>query len=276
MAKNHQPYPLISCVCVTENRVNKLKRAVACFRAQTYPNKELVIVYKDSDVETRRFLEKEGDDLSNIMIPTPTNLTLGDLRNISIELSKGNYFCNWDDDDWYHTRRLEEQMKSMRDNYHDASMLVYYLLFDDLTKQAYFSQYRLWESSLLCKKELVNEKVNYPPLAKNEDKEFVERLIMNSKAFPVSTPSLYICVLPGSNTPNQSQFQSFLAACQKLPAPISQLINDILEGRKYSVEEASAMLSSAYVLKEINYFASYKEKLTKEVLKRSLQKTTMV
>ena len=51
------PTPLISCLCVTRARVPLLKRAVACFHAQTYPQKELVLLYEHDDRETAAFID---------------------------------------------------------------------------------------------------------------------------------------------------------------------------------------------------------------------------
>lgn len=50
--------PLVSCLCVTRHKPQKLRRAVACFIAQSYPNKELVIVYETDDRATMTLLEE--------------------------------------------------------------------------------------------------------------------------------------------------------------------------------------------------------------------------
>ena len=47
--------PLISCICITRNRPGYLSKAIVCFKQQTYPNKELVILYEEDDLLTAAF-----------------------------------------------------------------------------------------------------------------------------------------------------------------------------------------------------------------------------
>jgi hypothetical protein len=75
---------------------------------------------------------------------------------------RGVFFCQWDDDDWYHVNRITVQMEAVLRYVHPVAMMTNWLLFDDSTGQAYFSSIRLWEGSILCKKELVNAQLNYP------------------------------------------------------------------------------------------------------------------
>src|SRR5688572_3738294 len=78
-------FPLISCVCVTRNRPNLLQNVIACFLSQTYPNKELVIVYEDDDVATKVFLKQQRmPEISIFEVASASKLTLGALRNFSI------------------------------------------------------------------------------------------------------------------------------------------------------------------------------------------------
>src|SRR3972149_7576083 len=49
-------YPLISAVCITRKRVPFLKRVIRDFFDQTYPNKEIVIVFDSDDNDTKQML----------------------------------------------------------------------------------------------------------------------------------------------------------------------------------------------------------------------------
>src|SRR5688572_22908311 len=104
--------PLISCVCVSRNRPDFLKRALSYFQNQTYPNKELVIVF-EGDSGTVNEDEFQSDNVTFIRTSPADNLTLGERRNLSVRASSGDYICVWDDDDWYHNRRLEMQMANL-------------------------------------------------------------------------------------------------------------------------------------------------------------------
>ena len=60
--------PLISCICVTREKPSLLKRAIDCFLAQTYPNKELVILYEDDDYATEELVGAGFPDNSSIRL----------------------------------------------------------------------------------------------------------------------------------------------------------------------------------------------------------------
>ena len=104
---NHE-YPLISCICVTYRKPALLERAIRCFESQTYPNKELVILYEDHDEPTVTYITGHTFSPGIRCICTPGNpkKTLGELRNIANNAAKGEFLCQWDDDDWYHPSRL--------------------------------------------------------------------------------------------------------------------------------------------------------------------------
>jgi glycosyltransferase involved in cell wall biosynthesis len=87
--------------------------AVRCFLEQTYPaeHRELVII---NDGEYRINASSDWTDstgrllVREISMP-PGRYKLGDLRNIGIEESWGNYIIQWDDDDWHGPSRMEVQ-----------------------------------------------------------------------------------------------------------------------------------------------------------------------
>lgn len=107
--------PLVSCLCVTHQRVDLLKRAIDCFRNQSYDNRELLIIYEDLDIETADYVEKiTNPQIFLLKVKSALKLTLGDLRNMSIRKCNGTYFCQWDDDDWYKDNRIEYQMKILK------------------------------------------------------------------------------------------------------------------------------------------------------------------
>jgi glycosyltransferase involved in cell wall biosynthesis len=246
--------PLVSCLCVTHNRVPYLKRAIDCFNNQTYANKELVVVYGEADSDTAEYLKSRiGLNIKCVVVPATTVLTLGERRNLSIQASNGDYFCQWDDDDWYHDQRLEIQMGEAIRNGKDASILVYYLLYNAVTNKAFFSSVGPWPSTILCKKSLIDGQVNYPSINKREDKEFVLRLYETKSVFPVIKPILYIYVYHGSNTWDEAHFNTFFLKSQPLPDTVSDTVRRILHS-EIPNHSASALLSGNEFLKELNYF----------------------
>ncbi len=249
-------FPLISCLCVTKNRPEILNRAINCFYAQTYPNKELIIVCKSDQEETISFLKSIEDESVHSHAVDP-DFSLGDLRNISVDSCNGQYFCQWDDDDWYHSERLMIQFNALRNNYHPVCLLTNLLIYDELHYQAYLSGSRLWENSIMCQKDLVSDRVKYPSLSKEEDTVFTGELLSHYRVYPLVSAGLYIYIYNGCNTWNEEHFKMLFSQSQKFSNEISRMIRDIING-VYSVEMASNILNSERYLKEVNYFAMTK------------------
>jgi glycosyltransferase involved in cell wall biosynthesis len=264
--------PLVSCLCVTRNRGRELERAVLSFSRQTYRNKELVIVYEQDDPATATVVEglRHRLDIRAIEVPIRPKLKLGELRNLAIHACQGEYFCQWDDDDWFHVERIETQMRQLLSTRQDACMLTNWLVFDAIQQQAYFSHFRLWEGSLLCRKAALQGSVRYPALPKMEDSFFVNELIRRGRVVPLVAPQLYVYVLHGNNTWDKYHGRVLLSSSQPLSQATSQLISAVLSG-SYSPEEASLRLGAAELLAELNYFHVNTLTPTDEQLHRYLQ-----
>lgn len=221
-----------------------LKRAIRSFKDQTYPNRELVIVYESDDGETGEFLEGVTDH--NIVVveaPSSPALSLGELRNLSVSECGGEYFCQWDDDDFYHNDRLSFQMDVICQSKMPACVMMHWLMFDAGSRQAYVSVMRPWEGSLLSKKSLIGDELRYEEKSRGEDTPFVNGLFSRSLVFPVIMPKLYIYVYHGSNVWEKEHWERIFAASRKLSGDSSIIIGDILDGR-YTGEEASRLLDS--------------------------------
>lgn len=249
---------LISCLCVTRNKPYLLKRSIKCFSGQTYKNKELLIVCESDDHDTITFASSLIDDSIRLLIlDVQPKRTLGELRNLSIEAAKGDFFCQWDDDDWYHNRRLELQMKALRDHYKSGSVLVNWIIYDQPKKEAYLSYTRAWEGSILCKKDIVSKDCHYDHLAKGEDTSFLFKILERNCLVPLMMPCLYVYVIHGNNTWDRQHFEGLLASCQKLSLESSVIIGEILEG-SYSHIEASNILMMSEIQQEFDYFHAFK------------------
>ena len=112
-----QSKPLtVSCLMVTRDRVALAKRAIRCFAAQTYPDRELVVV-SDGELRARLGLERYAADLGlenvRFVHEERPRLTLGALRNAAVDASAGAVICQWDDDDIYHPDRIRLQLDQM-------------------------------------------------------------------------------------------------------------------------------------------------------------------
>ena len=208
--------PLISCVCVTRGRVKLLQKSIDCFLSQSYEQRELIIVCEADDLATVDFLSTlETPLIRSVIIPIEPKLSLGSLRNTSIEHALGEYICQWDDDDWYHPRRLEIQLKIAQKNQKAASILPRWLLYVTQTKQAYCSNIRLWEGSLLCKR-VIFDTLKYPDQVKGEDSYVIKQLFIQDALAVEDHPDLYVYHFREANTWGDDHFKSIIDSSTKL------------------------------------------------------------
>ena len=112
----------IYCLMITgktEQRRQFAKIALKNFNIQTYPNKYLVIINEDFHSSLKNHANKQKlDNVMEVMINKQDHgLTLGDLRNISLEMVPPNaIWTTWDDDDWRHETYLEVLYNRLKTN----------------------------------------------------------------------------------------------------------------------------------------------------------------
>jgi glycosyltransferase involved in cell wall biosynthesis len=246
--------PMVSCLCVTRSKVNFLRRAINSFLNQTYSNKELVILYDEDDIATRNYLKTIKNDIVKCLeIPSNPKMSLGNLRNLSVDFAYGDYICQWDDDDWYHEDRIEIQMKCILKSHKNACFLAYWFMFDMTKKRAFLSPVGPWPGSMICKKDILSASIRYSDIKRHEDFEVMKSLIVKKCAIPVIMPSLYIYVYHGNNTFDKGHFDALFSRSQVLPCHVNDLFNKIFD-EEISHAEASRLLMSAEILSSIDYF----------------------
>jgi len=237
--------PLISCLCVTHGKPVLLQRALNCFMAQTYENKELIIVYEDDDALTANWLLKINDEnVKKVKVKKTAKINLGELRNIAIKNATGQFVCQWDDDDWYHIGRLEYQFEVIKSTGAIGSIMTRWIVFDTTTQKAYLSNQRLWEGSILCKKNVITEKM-YENQKMGEDTAVINYLFASKKiAIIDNAPNLYIYVYHGMNTWDYDHWSLFFKMSDELSIKDSQKIKDLLDSD-------SAITDSSFILDNI-------------------------
>ena len=222
--------PLISCLCVTHRKPDMLKRVINCFHNQTYPSKQLVIVYEEADLPTLQFMNRQvfAGNIKIVKIDATTRLPLGELRNISVKEADGSYVCQWDDDDWYDADRLTEQMNHIMLHGKSGCILSIWIVFDATTQKAYLPQRYLWEGSILCKREVMIQKP-YPPLTKGEDTSVVRYLYLRDELSVMDDmPHLYVYIWHGNNTWEYDHFKKILDTSLELPESYSKDVIEVL------------------------------------------------
>lgn len=238
----HANQPLVSCLCLTRKRPEHLSRAVRCFLAQTYPNKELIIVYPASDTGTAECLRQFDSPQLRPHPLTRPGATLGDLRNYSIECAAGRYVCGWDDDDWHNPDRIRRQLSTLMDSKKDASVMARIFIYDMGQQKAYLSCERMWENSVFFDKEQIAQLgIRYPSLDKGEDFQFVDLLLKHNLVYPMHDPTSYVYNITGSNTWNASHFSAILKRSNALNEQQTQVVKSAVDQTSSPVDAFHSM-----------------------------------
>lgn len=139
--------------------MSMLKRSIATYCAQTHENKELVVVCDGAResvdaIATHVRVLGRGDIR---VIRCDMRLSLGALRNRSCDEASGDLFCQWDDDDVYHPRRLEEQYRALVDQNAACLYLEETMQFFAASRRLYWLNWHATEArahpgTLLCRR----------------------------------------------------------------------------------------------------------------------------
>ena len=208
------PGELVSCLCVTRDRVPLLRRAVACFVAQTHPARELVVLFESDDSATRDYLASVSDPrIRALEVPARPKRSLGALRNLSVQAAAGRYLAQWDDDDWYAPARLASQLAALQAGQRPACVLARWILFDAVTGAAYLSARRNWEGSLLAE---VVALPAYADLSRREDAPVLEQMAVEGKLVVLDQPWLIVYTHHGNNTWERSHWRGLVQRAQPL------------------------------------------------------------
>jgi glycosyltransferase involved in cell wall biosynthesis len=208
-------FPKISCLTVTKNRFDLLKKSIYCYTQQTYKNKELVII-SQSDSKVNLQIRNHIDLLNRndiVFVEAPARLSLGAMRNLSIEVATGSILCQWDDDDLYHPQRVMAQYRALLGKDVVATLYTQHLkLFLDSGKM-YWCDWSVekpqWRTmlcgSIMFHKEMFYTFNNhlYPECGGQSDKEEDMNVLIKfsriGKLAPVNYGYHYIYVFHGRN-----------------------------------------------------------------------------
>jgi len=159
----------VSCIMPTKNRRQFVPRAIACFQAQSYGPRELIILDNGDSVK-----DLVPDDRRIRYTLLKSKQSTGQFRNFCCQMAQGEFIAHWDDDDWYHPERLAEQIALIGE--HQAA--GYHSILFDGPKGVYSyngqPDYALGTSLLYRRSWWLSNK--FPSVNVGEDSEYVERL----------------------------------------------------------------------------------------------------
>jgi glycosyltransferase involved in cell wall biosynthesis len=206
--------PLISCLMVTRGRLFPTQFAIDCYRRQTWPNRELIIVCDDADSELPGFVAGLGDPTIRYVHTAPA--ILGALRNVSVEAARGMLVCQWDDDDLYHPERLEYQYGQLVTARRAAAhVLSRWVMWWPERRRIAISNNRLWEGSMLARRLAIS----YPELV-HEDTHLLRNMReQGNRVAHTDQPFAYCYIVHGSNTFNVRHYERIFANATEHAGP---------------------------------------------------------
>jgi glycosyltransferase involved in cell wall biosynthesis len=194
----------VSCITVTKNRVQHLKKCIVYFMGQTHEDKELIIVYYNTDKDTEDYLIENKQELNNNNIHfykfvEDEGLYLGAIRNFAINKATGDWLCIWDDDDYYSEHRIKEQLDFCLEQNLIGCTLRSILLYSSKLAafKLTFERPEGWEGSLFVRRSKMRK---YKNLKKGEDTPVVMYLIENGNFDTLFNPDLYVYMFHDANT----------------------------------------------------------------------------
>jgi hypothetical protein len=102
--------PLVSCLCVTENRPAFMPWLTWNFAKQDHAQRELVIV-DSSDVPAPL-----PDDPAVTVVRCARGTSVAQKRNVALASARGTFVTWFDDDDWQHPRKLSLLVDKLGDD----------------------------------------------------------------------------------------------------------------------------------------------------------------
>jgi glycosyltransferase involved in cell wall biosynthesis len=147
----------VSCITLTNGCIDLVEMAIKSFLSQTYVDREMIIVSKGNAEQNLNIRKMIEDDSDIHFVEVPSKLTIGETRNLSVELSHGDIICQWDEGCFYHPQRIVTQFKVLRGD-------------------AIASLFGCFDESVMFKKEFFHQADNllYP---ENDDKDVLQKLM---------------------------------------------------------------------------------------------------
>ncbi len=172
----------VSALMVTQpGRIGSAEDAMRCFAAQSYEDRELVVVHDGGPDLDRQLVALTSRHQIDARIHQAESAPLGGLRNTAVGLAEGALVCQWDDDDLYHPERIAAQVAQLEVSDAAACFMTDQLhlftesgelFWDDWTVEAFPGCFI--QGSLLARIETMP---TYPEISRGEDTQIVTDLI---------------------------------------------------------------------------------------------------
>ena len=167
---------LVSIIVVTKR--NNITKIIDNYQRQSYLNKELIIIINSLSIDKNIFINfLKKNNIENFkLFQNDSNISLGECYNYAINNFKGDFFCKMDDDDYYDTNYIANQIFLLKKFKCDIIGKSYFYLYDSHNKILY-SKYIpsiILGGTMIIKKKVFN-KVNFDKLNRGEDTSFLKK-----------------------------------------------------------------------------------------------------
>lgn len=174
-----------------------------CARHQKYPNKELLVVSSGEEVA-----DLVPPDVRHVHVPSLQ--TIGGLRNIGCNLAKGELVAHFDDDDFSHPARLQDQVSRLVDS--GLAVTGYHsLLFTDGSPQwiKYTGASNYAVGTSLCYRRHWWSLHPFPAINVGEDNDFVYNAARHKQLISVDAGDLMFATTHKGNTSPRNMNKAF-------------------------------------------------------------------
>jgi len=193
----------------TAARLAFFRNSLEAYVAQTYANRELLVLVDEAEEEQvapfRNCVAETG--AQNVRLELTGSVVLGKKRNELITRATGDLLAQWDDDDFYHPRRLEEQVEYLLAHEADAAYLVDVFQFFGSRRELYWTNFRNTPEGCHAATGVFRRglEARYPEsgetAVRGEDSAFLQQLRSRCRvALQAGAPHLYVYNSHGANT----------------------------------------------------------------------------
>lgn len=190
-------------------RLAPMKRAIEAYLQQTHADRELIVVIDQGTPDDRAAVVSAIEafarpDIITVLADAP--MTVGALRNISVDHATGDAICQWDDDDLHHPQRIAEQLAAPARGECVATLLQDVILYLPAERALYWTNWAATPATghpgtLLCLRDAMPR---YPEIGirahLNQDLILWEELQATQQVRTVANaPHLLVYVIHGTN-----------------------------------------------------------------------------
>jgi glycosyltransferase involved in cell wall biosynthesis len=181
----------------TANRPQFVGSAIACFQAQTYEPKELLIL---DDGDSIKGLIPRDDRIRYFQLEK--RLVLGAKQNLGCDLADGEVICHWDDDDWSSPLRMEQQVEALLHSRRSVTGYHSMTFYDEIQRRVWRYQGPLdWVvGSSLCYRKSYWADDPFPSISVGQDTYMVLQARSRHQLLPLPGLELMVARRHSSNT----------------------------------------------------------------------------